>query len=225
MVKMIRLFFVFCIVNGGIGNSVELSDVYEKNCSDPCDINEHLPALRKLAAECSTVTEIGIREIVSTWGILQGLSESKGEHRSYIGIDLNYPELNQLFLADQLAESNGVSFHFWQANDFHIDIEPTDMLFIDSWHTYCHLTYELEKFSPKVRKYIAMHDTSEPWGDEDEPFYQGIIPEYPAHINRVKRGLWPAVDDFLKSHPEWRLKKRYLNNHGFTILERAVPLN
>ena len=112
-------------------------------------------------------------------------------------------------------------FNFLQANDFLIDLEPTDMLFIDSWHTYRHLTYELETFSPKVSKYIAMHDTSPPWGYQDEPFYQGFIPEYPAHINLEKRGLWPAVEDFLSNHPEWVLKKRYLNNCGFTILERV----
>lgn len=166
------------------------------------------------------MTEIGVNEIVSTWGILQGLSESEQENPTYLGIDIKYPVLNQLFLADRLAESCGIAFRFWQANDFEIDIEPTDMLFIDSWHTYCHLTYELEKFSPKVRKYIAIHDTSEPWGDQDEPIYLQIYPKYPSHIDKTKRGLRPAVEDFLKSPPEWGLKVRHLNNHGFTVLMR-----
>jgi len=203
-----------------MNSSEELKREYKIHCIEPSDINEHLPCLRQLASDCSSVIEIGIREVVSTWGLLQGLSESSHPLRSYLGIDLNFPSINTLFLADRLAESNGISFRFLQANDFDIELEPADLLFIDSWHTYCHLTYELEKFSPKIRKWIAMHDTSEPWGDTDEPFYQGFIPEYPPHIDRTKRGLWPAVEDFLSTHPEWRLKERRFNNHGFTVLER-----
>jgi cephalosporin hydroxylase len=102
-----------------------------------------------------------------------------------------------------------------------IEIPSTDLLFIDSLHTYCHLTYELEKFSPHVRKYIAMHDTSEPWGTVDDTEYGGDYSEYPAAFDREKRGLWAAVEDFLSRHPEWRLLERRLNNHGFTVLERV----
>ncbi len=199
----------------------ELSRQYMLHCSQISDINEHIPTLRQLAKECSSVVEIGVRDIVSTWGIIVGLAESSVLNPTYLGIDLRYPPLNNLFLVDELAQLNGVSFNFWEASDFDIDIETTDMLFIDSLHTYRHLTYELEKFSPKVKKYIALHDTSAPWGDQDEPYYGNDIPEYPPHIDRTKRGLWPAVVDFLKSHPEWILKQRYLNNHGFTILERS----
>lgn len=210
------IFFVLsCACFGG-----ELRNQYVTHCSEISDINEHLPRLKSLAAECGSVTEIGVREMVSTWALLQGLSESAQDNRSYIGIDLVYPPLNQLFLADELAQENGIDFQFVQANDFGFDLKPTDLLFIDSWHTYCHLTYELETFSPKVRKLIVMHDTSEPWGDQDEPFYAGVIPDYPTHINRNKRGLWPAVADFLATHPEWSLRERRFNNHGFTVLER-----
>jgi len=97
------------------------------------------------------------------------------------------------------------------------------LLFIDSLHTYCHLTYELEKFSPKVSKYIAMHDTS--WDPTiDDPAYYGDYSEYPPEYDRTKRGLWPAVVDFLKRHPEWTLHERRLNNYGFTILKRVQSL-
>jgi hypothetical protein len=102
----------------------------------------------------------------------------------------------------------------------YVDIEPTELLFIDSLHTYAHLTYELEKFSPKATKYIAMHDTSAPWGDTDDDEYHGDYSEYPPEIDRTKRGLWPAVLDFLNKHPEWTLKERRENSHGLTILQR-----
>ena len=176
--------------------------------------------LRNLASQCSSVIEIGVRHMVSTWGILQGLSESICVHRSYLGIDLA-PSPEHIFQqAKQLAQANGISFDFWIANDMDIDIELVDMLFIDTLHTYCHLTYELEKFCPKVRKYIAMHDTSEPWGNRDGDDYFGDYSEYPVHYDRNKRGLWPAIEDFLQRHPEWYLYERRFNNHGFTILRR-----
>lgn len=215
---MRTIFLAIQLLNGD-----PLWEQYEKHCTEVSDIHEHLPRLRELAKECSSVTEFGVRGVVSTWGLLQGLSENGLGEKSYVGIDTQYPAMNTVFLVNNAADDHGISFEIRIGNDFYLDIEPTDLLFIDTWHTYRHLTYELEKFSPFVRKYIAMHDTSEPWGDQDEPPYLevGEIPTYPAHINTQKRGLWPAVEDFLANHPEWHLKARYLNNHGFTILQRV----
>lgn len=201
-------------------SSTELTGIYEHHCRAVSDIYEHIPILRQLASECSSVVEIGIRTMVSSWGVLLGLTESKAESKLYIGIDLAMPPAHNLHTAKRLAEAHQIQFNFWQANDMSINIPVIDMLFIDSLHTYCHLTYELEKFSPNVRKYITLHDTSDPWGNVDEP-YSGNYSEYPAHIDRTKRGLWPAAEDFLARHPEWKLKERRLNNHGFTILERV----
>ncbi len=198
-----------------------LHQQYEQSCAIPCDINEHVPVLRTLARRCSSVVEIGLRTMVSSWGILQGLSENTSSSPSYLGIDISAPPADILDLAKNLAEMNGISFQFWQANDMDIDIEPAEMLFIDSLHTYIHLTYELEKFSPKISKYICMHDTSGPWGDMDQPYF-GNYSEYPLNYSREKRGLWRAVKDFLKRHPEWVLIQRRSNNNGFTILKRVA---
>ena len=223
IMKHIFITCLFYTVNMWAAFSQELWQQYEEHCRQPSDINEHIPTLRQLASESASAVEIGIRGIVCTWGILQVLSESKSEKPVYLGIDIASPPDNALNLVKRLAEDGNVSFMFWLADDFEIDINETDLLFIDSYHTYAHLTYELEKFSPKVRKFIAMHDTSEPWGEENEPFY-GYLPPYPSHINLSKKGLWPAVEDFLARHPEWTLKQRYFNNHGFTVLERVTPL-
>ncbi|MEN9344292.1 MAG: Paramecium bursaria Chlorella virus [Chlamydiota bacterium] len=196
---------------------------YEACCSQYSDIYEHVPVLKELAKECSSVVEIGVRSMVSTSGILYGLSLSKADAPYYLGIDLVLPPQNIYNAAKRFAKNSGVEFHFALANDMDMDIDPVDMLFIDSLHTYAHLTYELEKFSPKVKKYIAMHDTSPPWGYQDDSSYHGDYAEYPAHINRVKKGLWPAVTDFLSTHPEWTLLERKENNHGFTVLKRMEP--
>jgi hypothetical protein len=194
---------------------------YEINCNTPSDINEHIPLLKKLSSECSTVVEIGLRSVVSTWGLLEGLAESSSKKKTYVGIDLCAPIQAKLDMAKCLAENNKIEFNFIEENSMYAEIDQTDLLFIDSLHTYAHLTYELERYSGRVTKYIAMHDTSAPWGDMDDSLYYGNYSEYPKYIDKTKRGLWPAVVDFLARHPEWKLEARHENCHGFTILKRV----
>lgn len=198
----------------------ELKRQYEFHCNYPSDINEHVSVLKALAQECNSAVEIGVRSLVSTWGILEGLAENGKTNNSYIGIDLAFPPAQKLALTKSLAEANGIDFTFWPVNDMYIDLEPVDLLFIDSLHTYCHLSFELEALSKRVRKYICMHDTSPPWENVDDTEYHGNYSEYPEWIDRTKRGLWAAVVDFLDRHPEWSLYERKTNNHGFTILVR-----
>lgn len=212
--------FIGLVKKPGSSYQQQLQKMYEKHTTEWSDIYEHLPTLRDLAKECPMVAEIGVRSMNSTWGVLLGLSENPSPFRSYLGIDLNLPPVEIFHKAKNLAVRNHIAFDFRVANDMDIDIEPVDLLFIDSLHTYAHLTYELEKFSPKTKRYIALHDTDAPWGNVDDHEYHGDFSEYPPHIDRTKRGLWPAVSDFLDSHPEWKLHRRYRNNHGFTILVR-----
>lgn len=199
----------------------QLNNLFEYYSHDWSDIHEHVPILRDIAKQCESAVELGVRSMNSTWGILLGLSENSLQFHSYIGIDLENPPENMLNLAKKLTSEIGISFQFWQANDMNINIPVSDMLFIDTLHTYCHLTYELEKFSSKIKKFIVMHDTSDPWGSNDDPWYSGDHSEYPSWIDFNKRGLWPAVEDFLARHPEWTLKERRLNCFGLTILERV----
>lgn len=201
----------------------ELNLFYQHFCTQTSDINQHIPVLRELAKECDSVMELGLRYMNSTWGIIKGLSESPYSKKKYFGIDLVTPPANIIGTIAFLAKAHDIEFYFYQANDFNIkasNLPLVDMLFIDTLHTYCHLTYELENFSCIAKKYITMHDTSEPWGDRDDTEYHGDFSEYPKHFDRTKRGLWPAVEDFLKNHPEWVLLERRFNNHGFTILKR-----
>lgn len=199
-----------------------LLEQYDLHNERPADINEHLPTLRRYAQECSTVLELGVRNIVSTWGFLMGLAENGSPLKSYIGVDIGLPEEDILDLAVKLTKENGIDFQFWQQNDMNIEIDETDLLMIDTLHIYAQLTFELEKFSPKISKYIIMHDTSETFEFRDCLSYMGDYSEYPASIDRTKHGLWTAVEDFLNRHPEWTLHERYKNNNGLTVLKRRT---
>lgn len=67
---------------------VELQKMYELRHNQPSDINEHLPVLRDLAKDCKSAVEIGLRDLVSTWAVLHGLSaNADATSRIYVGID------------------------------------------------------------------------------------------------------------------------------------------
>ncbi len=219
----LSLFFgIFVNTYGSQDSYLKLKEQYDQRCAQFSDINGHLPTLRQLAKECSSVVEIGLRDMISSFALLQGLSEKHTKICSYTGIDIASPPLETLSLAKTLSKENRIVFQFWQANDMNVEIPTVELLFIDSLHTYCHLSYELDKFSSKVTKYIAMHDTSEPWGSLNDTEYRGDYSEYPPQFDRTKKGLWLAVEDFLRQHPEWTLDQRYFNDHGFTILKRIA---
>ena len=115
------------------------------------------------------------------------------------------------------AQAYGIKFQFIEANVLEVDIEETDLLFIDTWHHYNQLTEELKKHAEKVKKYICFHDTtsyehhSEPTTSEND-FKEELV---------WNKGLWDAVTEFLEENKDiWKLKERFTNNNGFTIIER-----
>lgn len=223
LIALAGIFYLFNTTNVTATDAAILLNQYTIASTQWSDMYEHVPVLRDLAKECSSVCEIGVRSMVATWGLLQGLTESTQPNRSYLGIDLDYPPSDSLNLANKIAQTLAIKFDFWAKDDTTIALQPTDLLFIDSLHTYCHLTYELETFAPQVTKYIVMHDTSAPWGEMDmDDIYFGDRSSYPEWIDRTKRGLWPAVEDFLSKHPEWVLHERRFNSHGLTILKRVT---
>jgi hypothetical protein len=208
-----------CPLRGGENRELQgLCQLMERG---PGDIHEHLKHLRRLSSECDSVLELGVRGMVSTYGILAGLDKSKASNKRYIGVDLFFPPIATLSKLEKNARKSNISFLFILKDDAFLDPIEVDMLFIDTLHTYAQLTFELEKFSPFVKKYITMHDTDAPWGFEDEPApYGNDKSHYPSWVDRDKRGLLAAADDFLVRHPEWELAERYTNCHGFTVFKR-----
>ena len=76
----------------------ELSNIYDHYRTTESDINQHLSVLRQLARECSSVAEIGTRNMGSTWGIMMGLSESTSPKRSFLEIEYYSPQLKNCIL-------------------------------------------------------------------------------------------------------------------------------
>lgn len=178
-----------------------LENIYNQRCSIPSDINEHLPTLKKYAEECDHITEMGVRWVVSTFAFMMG------KPKKLISIDIDPVEKHGIQTIDliSLAKTAGVEFEFVLGDTTEIEIEETDFLFIDTLHTYSQLKKELTLHPSKVKKYIGFHDTT--------TFAQ--VGEY------KEVGLWPAIEEFLSSNPEWVIAEKFENNNGLTILKRV----
>ncbi len=189
-----------------------LQTLYESYCNYPSDINEHLPTLKKYADECDHITEMGVREGVSFVALLNG------KPKKMIGIDINLKE--GVKLIQELAESEGLNVEYIYGDTRNINIDPTDFLFIDTWHCYEQLKEELALHHSKVNKYIGFHDTTtyEYKNEKDFPHWD---PPLVKKIDNPK-GLWPAIEEFLKANKNWKIKERFTNNNGLTILEKIL---
>jgi len=181
-----------------------LLTAFNSKCCTPSDINEHLPVLQKYSTECSHITEMGVRAIVSTYAFIAGLP------KTVISIDLTHPDAytgipGHVDNIVKIAAENGVDFKFVLGCTLHVDIEETDLLFIDTYHVYDQLKAELTKHGNKSRKYIIMHDT----------VYFGEVGE------GGQAGLLPAVEEFINENPHWQIFEHLTNNNGLMILKRG----
>jgi len=123
---------------------------YENGCRQPSDINEHLPILLEACQDVEHVTEMGVRTGVSS------LAFFYGDPKKYVAYDLKKDErIEQMF---EYARSLGKDYEYIESDVLEIEIEETDLLFIDTYHCYEQLVRELELHSRKVKRYIAFHD-------------------------------------------------------------------
>jgi len=189
------------------------------------DINEHLPTLRALASECRHITEAGVRSVVSSYAFAAAL-KGKADH-TLVQVDLAKSANVTTFQAECAAE--GVRTVFYEESDLTCPLAETDLLFIDTWHIYGHLKRELARWHSYAKTYLVLHDTTvDEWAGETIRNGWDAVAQSKASgipIDEINKGLWPAVSEFLKEHPEWHLAKRYTNNNGLTILKRGIGLS
>jgi len=175
---------------------MNFEEEYQEACIRQTDMNEHLPWISELTSECSHATELGIGYAQSTRGFLR----QDIEMHSY---DIHiYPETQAYFDAAKAGGRN-VTLHVEDTRT--ATIAPTDIMLVDSYHSYEQVRIELALHSSKVKKYIMFHDTTL-YGDVG----QG-----------GEKGVWPAVEEFLSEHPEWQLVERRTNCNGMTLIKRV----
>lgn len=175
------------------------AEEFQKAKKYKSNINEHLDILYQLGKECDHITEFGVMTGMSTRAFLN----TNAELISY-DIVLN-DNVGKLF---KLAKDANKKVKYVQADVLKIQIKETDLLFIDTWHTYDQLKQELEIHANKARKYIVFHNT----------YTFGLTGE-----DRVdKKGLLSAIIEFMISDTRWKFKIHKTNNNGLTVLERIT---
>jgi len=135
-----------------------LADRYEQLCATPSDIYMHLPTFVRLVEELDAqhVIELGTRTGVSTVAWLYGLEKTGGRLTS---VDID-PKPN-------IEDWPHWTFH--QADDLDprllTELDPADIVFIDTSHHYRQTLAELHVYRHLVRPggRIVLHDTELPF--------------------------------------------------------------
>ena len=160
-----------------------VEEMYWAASADPSDIGLHLPRLRWLASLHDRVTEFGVRQGRSTVALLAG--------NPYL------TSYDIVPTSSQFIETECPGWTFILGSTLEVDIDETDMLFIDTVHTYDQLHGELERHADKVRQTIVLHDT---YGTDSE--------------TDVK-GMWRAIRE-----SGWRVLFDVPECNGLTVLGR-----
>lgn len=166
----------------------EIHKKFWELCYLESDINQHMEILREYAENCVHITEMGVRGCVSIYAFLSSHA------KKIVAIDIlnvTVPDIEKL--------------EFICADDLEIEIEPTEMLLIDTKHTYNQLKQELKLHSGKVSKYIAMHDV-------------GIFGR--TSDDGSSKGLMDALEEFLEQNKKWGMDYLTQKNNGLAIIKR-----
>ena len=198
----------------------DIKSVYDTLCATPSDINEHLPTLNRYASECNVIVECGVRTAVSSYAFALALKNRDNTYLYQIDPERN----NNVDGFQTLCSNERVQTEFIEKSDLECDLINCELLFIDTWHIYGQLKRELARWHSSVSKYIIMHDTTvDEWNGETVRCNLNAELQsatFGIPIEEIKKGLWPAISEFLVDHPEWKILERYTNNNGLTILKR-----
>jgi cephalosporin hydroxylase len=193
-----------------------IDEMYRVQIDSPSDMQGHLLTLRELARRCELVVELGVRDGVSTIGLLAG--------RPYemISVDI-MPSSSRMMDISEAARTEGLRWRYLQADSLTVDLpDGIGLLLIDTIHRHDQLAAELGRHAPRVAPGggIAMHDTVT-FGSADEPIY--------AHASRLLQagepsghaGLRRAITTFLGHHPDWMIESEYDHCHGLTVIRKS----
>jgi hypothetical protein len=144
----------------------------------------------KYAMKVDSIVEFGVYTGLSTCAWLAG---NPKRLRSYDITDSNLSVLDELA---NIAKENNIDFEFAIGNSLELDIEPCDLLFIDTVHKRAHCLAELDRHAKNAQRYIVLHDPS----------------DWP--------GVFEAVIIFLHHNREWHIVEHCNKESGLLVLER-----
>jgi hypothetical protein len=180
---------------------LSINDLYQQNVKTPSNIYKELEVINRYAQGCKHITEFGFGSGRSASALLAAKPEV------FITYDIRPPNEPALQI-EALAENDDITFIYKTTDTSKAEIEPTDLLFIDTYHTGDQLKAEL-KNAPKVRKFIMMHDI--------------VIYGLRGEDDKTP-GLKDVLIDFLRHNSEWGLIEVIKERNGLAIIGRK-PAN
>lgn len=191
---------------------------YASLLQEKSNIAQHLPGLRALAEQCEAVTEFGTQTGRSACAFLMAQPASL---RCY---DLQWTG-NFLALLQPGTGRTIVERH--QGNILELkNLPTTDLLLIDSTHTFEHVAHELRLARDSVRRWICLHDTMscgevgilrEREGMPGVDYFQ----TRKRSEGQYTKGIMPAIVGFLAASPGWKVLRHDTFNNGMMYLERT----
>ena len=151
-----------------------------------------LPTLKQYAKRCEKITELGTYDWNSTWAFIDADSVKKlrcydvAQPAAFNRANGGYEDVVGA------CKENGIDFKFLQKSSLCAPCEETDLLFVDTEHTYEQVKKELELHAPLAKKYILFHDIVK-YGEVD------LFGETPS-INL-------AIEEFLQNSEGKKWKK------------------
>ena len=126
----------------------------DEHASRTRDMVPHTATLTRYAQDAHIILELGVRTGVSTWALLDGLSESG--HLVSVDIDDVWEQLPDRITKDP-------RWRFVNADDRDgLPIKAADLVFIDTSHEYHHTLAELEMVGALNPRWILLHDYALP---------------------------------------------------------------
>lgn len=173
-----------------------IDKAYADLLSAPSDMRDHLPKLKEIAAG-RRVIEFGTRRGVSTVALLAG------RPRSLITYDIiRTQDVDKL---EKMAAEADIPFEFRNEDIEKLDEVPACTCgFVDAMHNADSVAQYLVLLFEAGASLIALHDTA-------SFKHAGDLPG--------TRGVYDAVEDFIRAFPEWRITYHTDACYGFTVIE------
>lgn len=213
----------------------KIEAIANKEILQQSQMSEYIKPLAEYAKGCEHITEMGVAIVCSTWAWLsarpkrlvsvdidhncpvdevRSVAKSIGVDFEFVVGDTNHgitAELNNhcgVINGGNDNKNKGENYReIWKEKPVpYYTCEPTDLLFIDTYHHYASLKQELVIHSPAVKKYIILHDTVA-FGTRGE--------------GNDTIGLSAAINEFLKDNPQWVTEKEYTSWPGLYVIKRV----
>tara|TARA_A100001515_G_scaffold42921_1_gene33828 strand:- start:938 stop:1501 length:564 start_codon:yes stop_codon:yes gene_type:complete len=163
----------------------------------------HLDTLRRLASDCDSIVEFGIRSCSSSSALLAGC---KGTVYSWDIEELPHHGDLRSVAGDKWEVTYCPSQDAKTPDSF-------DMLFHDTFHNYKQVKAELDAHADKARKYLVLHDSVKNAISGGENHTRG-------NFNPDLAGFRLAVDELMIRDPSWFIKEHHPHDDGLLVLER-----